>query len=206
MQLKSIPSIAAAIYLTPSECVDLPGITLGKAGEVDLTSLRTTDPSLAAELEQYYLSALDLWSGGTQGMDTIKVKYSLAQAKQKDTKEGKTLLRQELVDLVAYPMTKAIADLLLDEPKNLRTTEHSQYTLIKEGDMYTAVFVGNHQTWPKTLGGPKHPGEEKRYVSVSFSYAKWRDSKIKKLTKVVVDIVEVWPKPSRVLCGNWPII
>lgn len=200
MQLKSIPSIAAAVYSIPSEYADLPGIILGKVEEVDLVSLRTTNPSLAEELEQYYLSALDLWSGRTQGVDTIKVKYSLVQAQQKDNKAGKTLLRQELVDLVAYPMTKAIADLLLNEPTNLRTTGNSQYTLTKEGDVYTAVFVGNRQTWPKTMGGPKRPGEEERHVSVSFSYAKWRDSKIKKLTKVVVDIVEVWPKPSRVLC------
>lgn len=200
MQLKSIPSIAAALYLTSREYADLPGIILGKVEEVDLAALRTIDPSLAEELEQYYLSAQDLWSGGTQDVETIKVKYSLAHAQQRDTKEGKILLRQELVDLVAYPTTKAIGDLLLKEPTNLRTAENSQYTLTKEGDLYTAVFVGNRQTWPKTLGGPKRPGEAERHVSVSFSYAKWRDSKIKKLTKVAVDIVEVWPKPSRVLC------
>lgn len=200
MPLKSIPAIAAALYLTPNEYAELPGIMLGTVEEVDLTVLRTTDPNLAEELEQYYLSALDLWSGRTQGIDTIKVRYSLAQSQQKDTKEGKTLLRQELVDLIAYPLTKEIGDLLLNEPKNLRTTVNSRYTLAKEGDVYTAVFVGDRQIWPKTLGGPKRPGEVARYVSVTFSYAKWRDSKLKKLTKVGADIVEVWPKPYRVLC------
>lgn len=200
MRLESIPSIAAEIYLDPREYIDLPGIILGRVGEVDLASLHATDPALAEELEQYYLSAMDLWYRNTQDTETIKIKHLLVQSHQRDTKEGKTLLRQELSDLLTCPATKAVGDLLHRKPGSMRVPADAGYTLTKEKDLYTAVFTGQRQTWPKTLGGPQRPGEIARHVHVSFSYAKWRDSKVKKLTQVSVEVVEVWPKPTRTLC------
>lgn len=197
-RLKSVPSLAAELYLDPSEYTTLPGILLGNVPEVDLESLRTSDPGLADELERYYLSAVDLWYRDAYEGDTITVKYPLVQALQKDTKDGKVLLRQELLDLVECPATKAVSDLLTKEPKDLRAPRHSGYDLKKENGVYTATFVDTRQTWPKTMGGPKHPGEKERHIKVSFIYAKWRDSKVKKLTGLTVEVVEVWPRPPRV--------
>jgi hypothetical protein len=194
-KMQSIPAFAAQLCLSEEDFLALPGVLLGNNPEVDLEALTLTNPTLASDLEKYYRQARELWHDPRSSAETIKVQYALASAKQQDTKDGKVLLKQQLVDLAACPVTCIVNEILLKEPTSKELASTS--SLSKTDDVYTMAFTGVAQIWPQSLGGPKRPGEVERTVKVSFSYAKWRDSKVKKLMKVEAQVTEMWPAPPR---------
>lgn len=90
-------------------------------------------------------------------------------------------------------------ELLSSEPdvrvlKQLSAAFNGSFSFEADGRQSTATlhFQGD-EDWPEALGGT-WTSERMRSITVNCRYAKWRDRRVRRLTRVVVDAVDIIPK------------
>lgn len=78
--------------------------------------------------------------------------------------------------------------------KRLSAAFNGSFTFEPDGRQSTATlhFRGG-EDWPEPLGGT-WTSERMRTITVNCRYAKWRDRRTRRLTRVVVDAIDIIPK------------
>jgi hypothetical protein len=199
----TIPSIALELLATTND-IDLKDIScleFGNTVEIDMHNLAINNPALAHQLETYYNSALTLWDNMSAGLpyQGILVKVPLVDTIQKDSKEDSYQLTLELKDLDAMPATRNLTTLFqaLPHPSNIPyLKDPATMTATTKKTLKTLNTKIYADTWPLSMGGPKRPGELYRELTLHANYSKWRDTRSRRFTRMIVTATEVWPDPK----------
>lgn len=167
-------------------------------------SLELISEDLRDEFTEFQRDCHSLWASPTLAtarsarvVDLVRV-----DAVQVDSKEsGRVLLRDEVQALCDLPgcgefFHEALA--AAPDRKVLRVQGfpfRGSFRMESEGNQAVAqVWVTDPGAWPEVLGGEWAPGEAARRVRATVRFAKWRDRRALRLTRVEVLSKFVVPK------------
>lgn len=185
------------------------GVQVGAALELPVAALESLVPGLGARVEGFFLAARGLWAGldigglassfspeGTLALPegAVLVRVPLIDVRQKDSRTVRVDLSGQLEALEHVPVLRPALGLLDSEPA--WEALGSLGRLERDGDRSSLTVDVRSPLWPLELGAAPCPGELRRSVCLEASHAGWRDRRVRRLLRVRVDALQLWPDPS----------
>ena len=185
------------------------GVQVGAALELPVAALDSMVPGLGTRVEAFFLTARDLWAGldvgglaasfspeGTVALPegTVLVRVPLIDVRQKDSRTVRVDLSAQFEALEHVPALRPALALLDTDPS--WEALGSLGVLERDGDRSSLLLEVRSPLWPLELGAAPCPGELRRSVLLEASHAGWRDRRVRRLLRVRVDALQVWPDPS----------
>lgn len=188
------------------------GVQVGAALELPVAALDGLRAGLGARVEAFFLAARTLWSD----VDVASLADSLPSGVLTDSlpalPEGSVLVRVPLIDV----RQKDSRTLRVDLAGQFSALEHvaalrpalglleaspdwsalgALGALERDGDRSALTLEARSPLWPLELGAAPCPGELRRRVLLEASHAGWRDRRVRRLLRVRVDALQIWPDP-----------
>lgn len=189
----TVPVAAAAVLLGNDPRLSTCAVRLGNRTEISLPAVaQQLGDEIAQRLSAYWTSTQALWETGSG--PAVVVRRTLVAARQKDDKDGRHDLNDELAALEVLPEGDAILEHLLSETPDVDAL--AGFIVAQEGNETAVTCSRRSLEWPDALGGPPTPGELARSVTVVANHAKWRHRKARRLVRIEVAVDEVWFDPQ----------
>jgi hypothetical protein len=203
--LATLPAVQHSI----GDALASSGRQIGERVELDLDALaQATSPAVAEIVAAYHQTCqsfqANLASGAPAGA-YIAVRRPLLESEQSDRKGARVDLAQELEELLRVPALGEFCGALLDglnsptRQQNLDRFGPLLDARLETGGanqtVATVALQGRSHPWPTQLGGPASPGEVRRVFTLTANHASWRDRRVRRLQRLVVEAEEVWPHP-----------
>lgn len=189
------------------------GVQVGAALELPVAALESLQTGLGARVEGFFLAARALWAGldvadlaaslpvsplaetcPVLPAGSVLVRVPLLDVRQKDSRTLRVDLAGQFVALEHVPVLRPVLDLLDASP------DWDALALLgvleRDGDRSALTLEARSPIWPLELGAAACPGELRRSVRIEASHAGWRDRRVRRLLRVSVDSLQVWPDPS----------
>lgn len=183
------------------------GVRVGARVEVDIDAVAITAPEVAEALWAYHLRCAGLWRAlrnGRPGGAFVAIRRPLADYVQRNTKTVKTDLVDQLGALGELEGFQQIADALTDPVPDVARLEAMVGawggSVVQEpGTVTVTVPVEGSYAFTDALGGLAGFGEVRRVLTLTARQAAWRDRRVRRLSRVLVEAEEIWadPSPSR---------
>lgn len=170
---------------------------IGATLEADVSALNQVVPGLGERCSTYMVAARDLWGRRELGntlKDAVLVRVPLLDRRQVDSKTARTDLGPLYEAMEHIPSLRAALGLLDSTPD--WDALAAVGLLERDGDRSVLTLELPTQQWPLELGGPAAPGEVSRTLRLETSHATWRDRRVRRLVRVVVHALEIWPDPT----------
>lgn len=184
------PSLRAAAGST--------GVQLGAALELSVDGLDGLLPGLGVGVEEYFVAARSLWAALSANesppVTAVLVRVPLLDLRQKDSRSLRVDLSAQYEALEHVPAFEAALGLLDASPD--WDALAAAGALSREGDRSSLALEVRSPVWPLELGSAPCPGEQARRVLLEASHAAWRDRRVRRLLRVRVDALQVWPDPA----------
>lgn len=189
------------------------GVQVGAALELPVAALDSLQTGLGTRVEAFFLTARALWadldvSALAEGLASVPftdavpglpdgsvlVRVPLIDVRQKDSRTLRVDLAGQFVALEHVPVLRPALDLLDASPDWDVLARLG--TLERDGDRSSLTLEVRSPLWPLELGAAPCPGELRRSVRLEASHAGWRDRRVRRLLRVRVDALQVWPDPA----------
>lgn len=189
------------------------GVQVGAALELPVAALDSLQSGLGTRVEAFFRSARVLWSDldvasldaqlpvgalseapRTLPEGAVLVRVPLLDVRQKDSRTLRVDLAGQFVALEHVPVLRPALDLLDASPDWDALGRLG--ALEREGDRSALTLEVRSPLWPLELGAAPCPGELRRLVRLEASHAGWRDRRVRRLLRVRVDALQVWPDPT----------
>lgn len=173
-------------------------IAVGSCPEIDLRALSWHDAALARTVADYWSATRALFAGNGRS-SWVGLRRIVHVAAQSDNGAGRKDLHGELAALEQLPGLGPVLELALAAECDVDalTAETSRIrgdvTVSDDGSVTVTVPVDGVRYWDTSLGGPGMPTEVRRTVTFTARHARWRDRRVRRLTRVVVHADEIWP-------------
>lgn len=172
------------------------GVQIGASLELPVASLDALADGLGARVEEYFLAARALWStpfGHEPAPGSVLVRVPLLDLRQKDSRTVRVDLTAQFEALEHVATLRCALGILDADPD--WASLGSLGVLERDGDRSSLLVEARSPLWPLELGAAPCPGEVRRAVLLEASHAAWRDRRVRRLLRVRVDSLQVWPDP-----------
>lgn len=170
---------------------------MGATLEADVSALNKVVPGLGERCSMYMFAARNLWELyelGDTPKDAVLVRMPVLDRRQVDSKTARTDLGPLYDAMEHIPALRDALGLLDSAPE--WDALAAMGLLERDGDRSVLTLELPTRQWPLELGGPPAPGEVSRTLRLETSHATWRDRRVRRLVRVVVYAIEVWPDPT----------
>lgn len=172
---------------------------------VDVDACREADQFSrdAGEALAAYMEACEkFWANMAAGKEVgpyMATRRILAADRQRDNAD----LSEVYEEALELPVVGRGLDTALESEPELRAVDAiaaacgGEAVESQPGEMELSFYVDTAEqwVWGASLGGRPGPGEAVREVRFWVRHAKWRDRKVRRLTRVEVAAHELWPQP-----------
>jgi hypothetical protein len=172
-------------------------VQVGATLEADVDALDRVVPGLGSRCVDYVLAARDVWASRETGESlagAVLVRVPLLDRRQIDSKAARVDLSTEFAAMEHIAALSPALRLLDTDPDWVSLAQVGQ--LDRHDDRCALTVEVSATQWPLELGGPVSPGELARVLRLEASHAAWRDRRVRRLVRVVVHALEVWPDPE----------
>lgn len=189
----TVPVAAAAVLLGNDPRLSACAVRLGNRTEISLPAVaQQLGDEIAQRLGAYWASTQVLWETGAG--PAVVIRRTLVAARQKDDKDGRQDLNDELAALEVLPEGDVLLEHLLGETPDVDAL--AGFVVTQDGNETAVTCSRRSLEWPDALGGPATPGELSRSIKVVANHAKWRHRKARRLVRLEVAVEEVWFDPE----------
>lgn len=174
------------------------GVQVGASLELSVPALDGLEPGLGGRVHGYFCAARSLWAAlatdSDPGRAAVLVRVPMLDLRQKDSRTSRIDLTAQYEALGHVPPLVPALDLLDASPDWDELARLGD--LVRDADRSTLMVGARSPVWPLELGAAPCPGELRREVLLEASHAAWRDRRVRRLVRVRVDAIEVWPDPA----------
>lgn len=174
------------------------GVQVGASLELSVPALDGLEPGLGDRVHGYFCAARSLWAAlstdSDPGRAAVLVRVPMIDLRQKDSRTARVDLTAQYEALGHVPPLVPALDLLDASPDWDGLARIGD--LVRDGDRSTLVVEARSPVWPLELGAAPCPGELRREVLLEASHAAWRDRRVRRLVRVCVAAIVVWPDPA----------
>ena len=193
------------------------GVQVGAALELPVSALDALQQGLGERVEAFFLAARALWSdldvatlaatlpsvsivevSPVLPKGSVLVRVPLIDVRQKDSRTLRVDLAGQFAALEHVPVLRPALDILDTSPDWDALAGCG--VLEREGDRSSLTLEVRSPLWPLELGAAPCPGELRRSVRLEVSHAGWRDRRVRRLLRVRVEALQVWPDPLPFRC------
>lgn len=169
-------------------------VRLGRRVEVDVDSMRAAGAHDAADTLWTYWQRSHIVDGGDLTVVTLLHDH------EQNSGARKADLREVYTDLRAHPVTGPVLEHACGatpDPETLRDLLDVAGSALHLESGQCSFTVELSPTYlPATLGGPRLWRETTRRITVVVRHAPWRDRRIRRLSRVLVESIQRWPEPD----------
>jgi hypothetical protein len=196
--MRTVPYHLAELAAGPAEATTVAsyGVQVGRSVEIDLDTLATDHPDLAATITSYATTAEGPVTGAY-----LAVAVPLVSVRQTDNAAGRSDLVAELDALEASELGDVVAVLLgRDLDPDAVCVAGAPYQVSHEPSgadrASTTLVVAGRRPWSTHLGGAPSGREVARRFTLHTSHAAWRDRRSRRLVALDIHAIEVLPDPN----------
>jgi hypothetical protein len=171
---------------------------------LDSDALGEASPELLLRLQHFWQESQAVLRdhlGGVGGRPFAVVRRVLVEHVQKDDTSG----RSDLAHVLEAADTVSLLDWVLD---GMCSTNPAYPDILRRASVWSAQLeqdgvrsvltleIPSTKGWPAVLGGSQGTRELKRRITIETNHAKWRDRRVRRLMRVLVEADELWADPT----------
>ncbi len=171
---------------------------------LDGTALRAVAPGLSERLERFCQESQSVLRDhleGVGGRPFALVRRTVVEHVQRDDAQGRSDLAHVLeatqgVQLLGWVL-ESLCGTTPDYAEILRKASVWDARLEQDGVRSVLTLdIPSAKGWPDALGGSQGLRELKRRITIETNHAKWRDRRVRRLVRVLVEADELWADPT----------